>query len=133
MDATSSLSSAVQTFEDFLVCFQGLGVSIYLHTSHAVVDNGCHNGDVERILNIQRQIMKEFLSPLVVGFSATVFLVRSVFWVLRLLFCNLAIIFERLLNVCDRNVVFLRKFVHVLVAFHNAAPFVMLAMPFNLL
>mmetsp|Transcript_43558 Transcript_43558/g.110290 ORF Transcript_43558/g.110290 Transcript_43558/m.110290 type:complete len:259 (-) Transcript_43558:442-1218(-) len=133
VDAAGGLARAVEATDDLVARIHALGTGVDLEAAHAVVDHRSHDGDVELVASLQRQVVVEFLAPLVPGLAAAVGLVGAALGVLGLLVGELVVVLEGRGDVLERDLVLRGELLHALVGLHDAAALVVLAMPLDLL
>lgn len=63
VDTTSQLTTGVETLEGLLVLVQDLSLVVDLDTTHGEVQNGLHDGNVEVVIDVERQVVEELLAP----------------------------------------------------------------------
>eukprot|EP00413_Alexandrium_margalefii_P016186 CAMPEP_0204531988 /NCGR_PEP_ID=MMETSP0661-20131031/11472_1 /ASSEMBLY_ACC=CAM_ASM_000606 /TAXON_ID=109239 /ORGANISM="Alexandrium margalefi, Strain AMGDE01CS-322" /LENGTH=587 /DNA_ID=CAMNT_0051538187 /DNA_START=230 /DNA_END=1990 /DNA_ORIENTATION=+ len=132
VDSARGLSGGVEAANHLAARTQGLRLVVDAHPAHAIVDDGRHDGHVERVAGLQGKVVEELLAPLVPGLAAPVGLVGPALRVPLLLLRDLVVVLECGLDVGKRDAVLLCELAHVGVGLHDATALIVLAMPSDL-
>ena len=62
MDTACELSTSIKALEGLLLAVEDLGFFVDFDAAHGEMQNGLHNGDVEGVVNVERQVMEESLA-----------------------------------------------------------------------